>query len=90
VKTRTYEEIYDDIAKVTYDPTGDAEPGSPEFSLAWAVYRERHAELWGEIARMASRDGSPGWATLAVALLRDEYARQARDAREDAERRKRP
>jgi hypothetical protein len=88
VKTRTYEEIYDDIAGVTYDH-GDAEPGSPELAQAWAVYRERHAELWGEIARMASRDGSPGWATLAVALLRDEYARQARDAREDAERRRR-
>jgi hypothetical protein len=87
VKVRTYDEIYDDIAATTYDATG--EPGSAEFQLAWAAYCERNQELWHEIAKMASRDGSPRWATLAVALLRDHYARDARDAREEAERRAR-
>lgn len=88
MKVRTYDEIYDDIAATTW--LGSAgEPGSAEFQLAWARYCERNQELWHEIAQLASRDGSPGWATLAVALLRDHYARDARDAREEAERRAR-
>jgi hypothetical protein len=88
VNTRTYDEIMEEMSTVIYDPPDSVELGSPEAALLHAEYCERHAKLWGEIARMASRDGSPGWATLAVALLRDRLSSEARDARADAGRRK--
>lgn len=73
-KTRTVEDIYAELRNLRLEE-------GPDFDRAYAEYLDRQEQLWGDLARLVTRDrATPPWATLAVALLRDEYRRQAQQA----------
>jgi hypothetical protein len=77
VKTRTYEEIYEDIANTKLE-RDDSRP----FAEVYAEHVERMRELWDEVARLAHQDRRvPLALALAPCLLRDRYAAEARNAR---------
>lgn len=63
---RTTDQIHEDITQATTFVTPD------KFGEL--------GRLWREMARASDREKQPGWATLAAALLADDYDRRARTA----------
>lgn len=80
--TRTPEEIFEDILHVMTDGVErlpDMHDDERQQFLTGKALR-RHA-LWDELAKVVARDRDvPGWASLAVVLLRDQFARELQDA----------